>query len=824
MPVWRPPAAWCATTGVELGPGARVVVMPDTGGVARALIGRLHKRGVDALVMEGAPEREALARKLEDWARQGPVTGVYWLPALDGHPDVAHLDYGAWREGLRVRVKLLHTTLRTLDGVLSGAGRFVVAATRLGGRHGYDEAGAVYPMGGAVSGVIKAYRRERPDTLCKVVDFAVSRKTAALADRLIDETLRDPGAVEIGTAGGSRWSVGLIEQPDGNRAKAVTLDTQTVFLVTGAAGSIVSAIVGDLAAASAGTFHLLDLTPEPAPDDPDIASFRTDREGLQRALFERLKAGGQRVRPVLVERALARIERAAAALEAIRAVEQSGGRAYWHQVDLCDPAEVATVMEAIHATSGRVDVLIHAAGLEISRFVADKTPAEFDRVFDVKSDGWYGLMHGLKKVPLRAAIVFSSVAGRFGNAGQTDYSAANDLLCKSVSGLRQTRPDTLGLAIDWTAWDRIGMASRGSIRTTMKAAGIDMLAPEAGIPIVRRELSRGSAACEVVIAQALGDLDEDATPAGGLDLERLPARIAGPMLGRVIGMGPCRGLTVETELDPAEQPFLHDHQINGKPVLPGVMGLEAFAELATLLLPDWQIADIEDVRFHAPCKFFRGEPRQLRITAQITPDGPELLARCALVGLRTLKLDAEPTQTTHFTAVVRLSHQPPGAVRAERPEPAVGAAIHANEVYRIYTHGPAYQVLDSAWGDGPGTLIGRMAADLPPNHTPGGLPLEIAPRHIELCFQTAGMLELGSEGRFGLPARVGRVVKLKDPGHDTILYSVVHRAGNDAGFDADVVDANGEVYLRVEAYQTSELPEFASAEQLKAIRAVVSPD
>ena len=33
--------------------------------------------------------------------------------------------------------------------------------------------------------------------------------------------------------------------------------------------------------------------------------------------------------------------------------------------------------------------------------------------------------------------MFSSVAGRFGNQGQTDYAAANDLLCKISSSLRR---------------------------------------------------------------------------------------------------------------------------------------------------------------------------------------------------------------------------------------------------------------------------------------------------------------------------------------------------------------------------------------------------
>ena len=38
--------------------------------------------------------------------------------------------------------------------------------------------------------------------------------------------------------------------------------------------------------------------------------------------------------------------------------------------------------------------------------------------------------------------------------------------------------------------------------------------------------------------------------------------------------------TIQASLDPAVQPFLHDHQIGGTPVLPGVMGIEAFAEAA----------------------------------------------------------------------------------------------------------------------------------------------------------------------------------------------------------------------------------------------------
>ena len=61
-------------------------------------------------------------------------------------------------------------------------------------------------------------------------------------------------------------------------------------------------------------------------------------------------------------------------------------------------------------------------------------------------------------------MAFSSVAGRFGNNGQTDYAATNGLLCTTVSNLRATRPGTRALALDWTAWGGIGMATRGSIQ------------------------------------------------------------------------------------------------------------------------------------------------------------------------------------------------------------------------------------------------------------------------------------------------------------------------------------------------------------------------
>src|SRR5262249_39332576 len=152
-----------------------------------------------------------------------------------------------------------------------------------------------------------------------------------------------------------------------------------------------------------------------------------------------------------------------------------------------------------------------------SHFLPAKEPAEFDLVFDVKVGGWFNLMRAIGDMPVGAVVMFSSVAGRFGNAGQADYSAANDLLCKVVSSFRATRPATRALAIDWTAWGGIGMATRGSIPKMMEAAGIEMLPPEAGIPWVRRELTAGCGSGEVVVGGKLGILGEPWDSTGGID-------------------------------------------------------------------------------------------------------------------------------------------------------------------------------------------------------------------------------------------------------------------------------------------------------------------
>src|SRR5208283_4104963 len=230
---------------------------------------------------------------IDNWLKAGPVQGVFWLPALENEGPISGINVAGWRENLRVRVKALYATMRKLYDQIAGTGTFLITATRLGGQHGYNDEGAVAPMGGAVVGFTKAYKREHPEALVKAVDFGAERKAWEIAALLVEETLRDPGAVEIGYKDALRWTVGLQEQSAEGGLSGLTLNKKTVFVITGAAGSIVSAITQDLAAASGGTFYLLDLVPQPDANNPDLTRFVSDKEGLKRELFGRIQARGE---------------------------------------------------------------------------------------------------------------------------------------------------------------------------------------------------------------------------------------------------------------------------------------------------------------------------------------------------------------------------------------------------------------------------------------------------------------------------------------------------------------------------------------------------
>ena len=115
--------------------------------------------------------------------------------------------------------------------------------------------------------------------------------------------------------------------------------------------------------------------------------------------------------------------------------------------------------------------------------------------------------------------------------------------------------------------------------------------------------------------------------------------------------------------------------------------------------------------------------------------------------------------------------------------------------------------MEKAWFDGK-RVIGLLAKGLPPNHHPSELLTVMAPRLVELCFQTAGLWELAMQGRMGLPRQIREVSVFRPSSADELnaasnrLYAVVSPDPAQGTFDAEVLDSEGNCYLRLNGYQT----------------------
>ena len=169
-----------------------------------------------------------------------------------------------------------------------------------------------------------------------------------------------------------------------------------------------------------------------------------------------------------------------------------------------------------------------------------------------------------------------------------------------------------------------------------------------------------------------------------------------------------------------------------------------------------------------------------------------------------------------------VANQPATARERRVSGPNGELKVDSSQVYRVFFHGPAYQVIERAWWDGK-RMIGLLAKDLPGNHHPPNLPTLMAPRLIELCFQTAGLWELAVQHRMALPQSVDSVRVLHTPGLAVgPLYAVVTPDAGDGSFGAEVVDGHGNQYVELRAYRTVALPDAINPELLRPLDLIMT--
>ncbi|MEV6615082.1 SDR family oxidoreductase [Streptomyces sp. NPDC051051] len=380
---------------------------------------------------------------------------------------------------------------------------------------------AVRPAGGDVRsaglrGLFRTVAREYPETVARVVDLADVSPAAVAEAVALEAAAPDRTPVVVRSAAG-RHGFELVEAPLGAlagtgagpagdgaaEAVALGLDRDSVVVLAGGARGITAQFAAALAGAARCRLELLGRTPVPdGQEDADTAAARTPAQ-LRAALAAR---GGATP---------AEINRTAELLLAQREIRATltelaalGSRARYRSVDFREPDAVRQAVKEIHAEHGRLDGVVHAAGVIEDRLIAEKGAESFRRVYGTKAGGARALLTALEELPAAPAftVLFGSISAVLGNRGQADYAAANDAL-ESLGAAFAARTGRRALTVHWGPWAPAaghgGMVGAELAREYARR-GIRLIDPEEGTAALLRELAWGEESATAVVHTASG--------------------------------------------------------------------------------------------------------------------------------------------------------------------------------------------------------------------------------------------------------------------------------------------------------------------------------
>ncbi len=168
-----------------------------------------------------------------------------------------------------------------------------------------------------------------------------------------------------------------------------------------------------------------------------------------------------------------------------------------------DGDAVAAFVAERYRTLGRIDGVVHGAGIIEDRNIKDKTQGSFARVFETKVNGALALRRSIRG-DVKFVVLYSSIAALHGAEGQLDYACANDAL-DHVAVEWQSQTDGHVLSVNWGPWHGAGM-SRRAARAAFRAAEDRPDPLDEGVDALLRELSSGRKPdTQVVLMSATAD-------------------------------------------------------------------------------------------------------------------------------------------------------------------------------------------------------------------------------------------------------------------------------------------------------------------------------
>jgi len=263
-------------------------------------------------------------------------------------------------------------------------------------------------------------------------------------------------------------------------------DASDVVLATGGARGITAQVLLAMAERAPATFVLLGRSALPdEEEDPETAS-APDAPTLRTVLVQQRRALGRTAVPREVE-ALVRSTLAAREIrQTLAEIERVGARAEYRTCDVTDAIALERVVQDVRERLGGVSIVVHGAGTIEDRLIPDKSAASFDRVVRTKLEPLLSLERLLDGCRLRAVMLFSAVAGFYGNPGQADYAAANEALNRMARRLRDVIPGKV-VAFNWGPWGGTGMVTP-EVARQFAERGIGLVEPGAGCLAARLEL------------------------------------------------------------------------------------------------------------------------------------------------------------------------------------------------------------------------------------------------------------------------------------------------------------------------------------------------
>jgi NAD(P)-dependent dehydrogenase (short-subunit alcohol dehydrogenase family) len=579
----------------------------------------------------------------------------------------------------------------------------------------------------------------------------------------------------------------------------------TVFLVSGGARGITAQCVVALAERYRSRFILVGRSIlETGPEAPWAVG--QDEAALKRAAMAHLAAAGERPTPRQVQRLVGQVTAQREIRETLAAVAAAGGQAVYIAADVMDAealqAAVADGSQQLGAPSplgqtpsplgqtpsplGQtppmcVTGIIHGAGVLADRLVQDKPLADFERVVAVKVAGLQALLACVPEEQLEYLVLFSSVAGFYGNIGQSDYAAANEILNKAAHWVRARHPRCRALAVNWGPWDG-GMVTP-ELKRQLALRDIRVIPIDWGAELLADLLTGPEGgATQVVVGDPM-----------------VPPQRHAPAEGMVQHIH--RELTLEAN------PYLRDHVIGGSAVLPTVCAIGWMTHVAEQLYPGYRFFRVDDYRALKGIVFDDELANEyvLDLTYK-SGDDPDALTLAAMIWSRS----AQGRPRYHYQADLTLRR---GSIVAPaiadvlpnqfRTALSKGPVIEGMKLYQEHTlfHGPSFRGVERVLGMNETGIALRVHLPGIPPSIQGQFPVRtFNPYVIDSQLQSLLIWATLSLGYAGLPLRINAGVVYRALRFDettTVWMRVVSQTPRRLVADVFVEDEAGSLCMEV---------------------------